>query len=288
MFMAREVVYMDRTPPVLPSILRDVQSPASLDDFDDRLRAALSLLAQFSLIYYHEEANSYSIHPLVHVWVRERPQISTGEQAIWCQAAATTLVQAIILSLSGTTNENAALQRDLVPHVVELRSRQSQIRKRIVENQRLRKQPWPVPEPRFGNRQAIESVKFSLVYSQGGLWNEAEELQLAVTNYLCEKLGLEHQLTMAIMLLLSLTYMQQSRQKKAAGLRRQVFQACMNSLGPDHPKTLKAMDFLAESCALQGGFNEARQLHERAVERMIEILGPDHEDTLVAVDNLGK
>lgn len=286
-FMAREVVFMDRTPPVLPGILRDVQSPASFEDFDFRLRAALSLLTQLSLISYHEEANSYSMHPLVHVWVRQRPQMGTGEQAIWCQAAATTLVQAIILSPSGTTNENAALQRDLVPHVVELRSHQSQIRKRIVENQRLRQKPWPVAEPRFGTRQAIESVKFSLVYSQGGLWNEAEGLQLVVKNYLCEKLGLEHQLTMAVMMLLSLTYMQQSRQNKAASLRRQVFQACMNSLGPDHPKTLKAMDFLAESCTLQGRFNEARQLNEKAVERMTEILGADHEDTLIAVDNLG-
>lgn len=286
-FIAREVAFMDRTPAVLPGIFRDVQSLASVEDFKFRLRAALSLLAQFSLTSYHEEANSYSIHPLVHVWVRERPQMSRGEQAIWCQAAATTLTQTIILSPSGTTNENAALQRDLVPHVVELRTRQSEIRKRIIENRSLRKHPWPVLEPRFGTRQAIESVKFSLVYSQGGLWNEAEELQRAVTSYLCKKLGLEHQLTMAVMLLLSLTYLQLSRQNKALSLRRQVFQASINSLGPDHPKTLKAMDFVAESCAIQGGFNEARQLHQKAVDRMTEVLGADHEDTLIAVDNLG-
>jgi tetratricopeptide (TPR) repeat protein len=287
-FLAREVIFMDRTPPVLPGMLRDVLSPASLEDFDFRLRAALSLLTQMSLISHHEETNSYFMHPLVHTWVRERPQMSIGEQAIWCQAATTTLAQAIILSPFGSTDENTTLQRDLLPHVVELRSRQVQIRERIVENQRLRKLPWPALEPRFGRRQAIESVKFSLVYSQGGLWNEAAELQLAVKDFLCKKLGLEHQLTMDIMLLLSVTYMQQTRHNKAAGLQRQVLQACMDSLGPDHPKTLKVMDTLGSNCTQQSRFNEARQLHEKAIERMTEILGADHEDTLTAVDNLGK
>ena len=287
-FVAQQVIFMDRTPPVLPRILRDIESSSLAEDIDFRFRAALSLLTQYSLISYHEEANSYYIHPLVHDWVRERPQMRTGERAIWCQAAATTLAQAIILSPSGSTNENVALQKDLLPHVIELRSCQLEIRNEIVKNRRPRKRPWPVCEPIFGTRQAIESAKFSLVYTCGGLWNEAEGLQVAVKNYLCERLGLEHQLTIAAMLLLSHTYLRQGRQNKAAALRRQAFQSCMNSFGADHPKTLKAMDYLAESCRLQSRWKEARQLSEKAIARMTNILGADHEDTLIAVDNLGE
>lgn len=286
--MAREVAFRDRTPPVLPGILRDAQSQASLDDFEFRLRAALSTLTQLSLVSYHKETNSYSMHPLVHTWVRERPQMSTGEQAIWCQATTTTLAQAIIISPFDATDENTALQRDLLPHVVEVRSFQAQIRERIVKNQRLRKLPWLAIGPRFGTREAIESVKFSLIYSRGGLWDEAKELQLAAKDFLCMKLGLRDERTMNIMLLLSVTCMQQWRHNDAAKLQRRVLQTCMESLGPDHPKTLKVMDTLGATCTHQSRFKEARQLHEAAIEGMTRILGTDHEDTLTAIDNLGK
>jgi len=43
------------------------------------------------MLSHHSELDSFWMHPLVMFGVRERPSTSLGEQAIWCQAAATTL-----------------------------------------------------------------------------------------------------------------------------------------------------------------------------------------------------
>jgi hypothetical protein len=65
--------------PILPTVLRDDdRSPFD----EDRLRDALKGLVQMSMLTYHTGSDSYGMHPLVHTWVRERPQTSTGEQAI--------------------------------------------------------------------------------------------------------------------------------------------------------------------------------------------------------------
>ena len=286
----QETILMDRSPPVLPAMLRDVESLASCEDFEFRLRAALHVLNQWSLITHHDETKTYSTHPLVHVWVRERPQMTTGEQAVWCQAATTTLAQAISLpSGSGSpTKQDAALQRGLLLHVIHLRARQAEIRDKIVKNQRLRKRPWPALTPRFDQRQAIQSAKFSLIYFLCGAWKEAEQLQLAVKNYFCPRLGFEHPTSMRISRFLATTYLSQGRANEAADLNHQVLQAALNSLGPEHRTTLQVMDQLGEIRRIQGRYRDSEDLHRKAINGMTKTLGADHEDTLLAMDNLGQ
>jgi len=68
--------------PVMPAVLRQGEG---IDEFDEiRLRVALKELTQLSLITHHriDGKDSYSMHSLVHTWVRQRPQMSTAEQAI--------------------------------------------------------------------------------------------------------------------------------------------------------------------------------------------------------------
>lgn len=281
-------LYRDQRP-VLPAVLREVETLGPFDDL--RLRAALKELSQLSLITHHQINDSYSMHPLVSTWVRERPQMSTAEQAVWCQAAATVLAQSILLPPLGTTEFDEDLRRDLLPHVDHAQKRQSEIQTRFSSNQKSRsvyKRLWPVPAPRFDRGQAVQLAKFSLIYSQCGLWAEAEKLQLVVKDFVCKLLGMEHPTAMRIVLALAGTYWQQTRGNEAAELQDQVLQACITSLGPDHQKTLKAMDTLGGSRCYQGRYKEALALHEQALEGMTRTLGADHEDTLRATDNLGR
>lgn len=233
-------------------------------------------------------ADSYSMHPLVHTWVRERPHMSTGEQAIWCEAAMTTLAQCVLLPPLGSAESEEYLRRDLLPHVIHVRKCQETIRARLAENQKLRRRPWPVLAPQFGRWQALQTAKFSLVYSQCGLWNEAEALQVVVKDFICGKLGMEHPASRRISLFLAGTYWQQARTNEAGALHQQVLESCMRALGPDHHETLKVMDTLGASRCFQGRFKEAKELHEKAIDGMTRTLGPEHEDTLIAVDNLGR
>lgn len=136
----------DCTPPVLPDVLRDTEGFDR--DSEVRLRAALNELTQLSLITYNESEEDYSMHPVVHAWARERPELSTMEQAIWCQAATTTLAQCILLPPLANTEEDERFRRDLLPHVDHVRERQQEIEETITRNRiKSRRSIWLFSKP---------------------------------------------------------------------------------------------------------------------------------------------
>jgi len=226
---------------ILPAVLRD----DDLAPFDeDRLRTALTFLVQMGMLTYHTDSDSYWMHPLVHTWVRERPQTSTGEQAIWCQAAATTLTLCLFFRPPpeyASSDEN--LRISIFPHVENVRRAQRVIRERITENQKTRKRSWLVswlaPPMLSSEIQPLEWSKFSLVYLQAGNWDEAEKLQLPVKKMAYQRLGMDHPRTIDITQLLCVTYGLQTRHNKASDLLRQALEACKRLYGQNHPKTLK-------------------------------------------------
>ncbi|KAL9601247.1 MAG: hypothetical protein Q9219_002652 [cf. Caloplaca sp. 3 TL-2023] len=277
----------DASSSVLPTVLRDDKN-----DFDeDRLMDALDQLNQLSLIYYQEATESYSMHPLIHTWVRERPQMSTSEQALWCQAATTALSRSILLPPLDSLASAESLRRHLLPHISHVLKYQQSINGVLLENQKARaalKGPWSVLKHDFGRMQALESAKFSLIYVQNGYFGEAETLQVKTRDFVLARLGMEHVAARRITLFLSTTYGLQMRTNKAAQLQEEVLEACRVHLGPRHPETLKAMNILGTSRRFQGRFREGRILLESAIEIMKETLGPEHQDTLEAMDGLGQ
>ena len=276
----------DRTPPVLPEILRNTDTFGG--EHEVRLRAALSELTQLSLITYNDKDNDYSMHPVVHVWARERPDFSAMEQAIWCQAAANALAQNILLPPLANTEKDERLRRDLVPHVDHVRERQQEIQEAIIRNRKRSLRPsWLFSKPRKTETQVSQLAKFSRVYAQCGRWDQAKSLQLEAEEFVAP-LGPEHPSTIRIKLALSGTYWHLGQGNEAAELQSQVLQAHINLFGEGHPDTLKVMDVLGESRWQQGRFNESLQLHERAFEGMKPKLGLQHENTLKAADNLGR
>ena len=275
---------------VVPAVLRSRDGSDDLDDI--RLKVALKELTRLSLITHHQVngRDTYSMHPLVQTWVRQRPQMSNAEQAIWCQAAATMLSHNILLPPLGTRDTDIKLRIDLMPHVDHVLKCRGQIKTRIIENQRPRRRRWPVFVANWAlsGSQALQYAKFSLVYSQCGRWYEAAQLQLTVKDYVCPKLGIEHPVAMRIVGALSGTYWQLSRINDAADLQAQILQACIRSLGHPHPTTLKAMDTLGSIRCFQGRFKDALRLGQEAMEGMSRNLGPEHEDTLRAMENVGR
>ena len=274
--------------PVLPQMISDALETRHFDEL--RLREALKELFQMSLVFANPDPkdDSYSMHPAVHLWVRERPEMKIADQAVWCQAAATILTQAILLPPLGDREEDEILRRDLLPHVRHVQDNENRIRARFLENQESRRRIWPVLKPRFDRARALQLVKFSLVYSQCGLFEIAEKLQSDVADFAIKMLGMEHTTTMDILLLLSSTYWQLTRIQKAADLQQRVLEACINVRGKHDLKTLKIMDAYGSSRWQQGRIPEARKIHETAVEGFKQVLGDDHVDTLRAMGNLGR
>ncbi len=294
LFALRTEIVKDRSPPVLPTMLRDVlNGDLSITKFEFRLRKAMLVLAQWSLVTYHEPSKSYSMHPLVHVWVRERPQMTLGEQAIWAQAAWNTIGHSISLPETGAPSaEEMEYHRSLLLHIIMLRYQKKEIVRKIRQNQTRYFRIWPLVEPKsdlevVDRLQAIQCAKFSYVYFICGNWDEALELQESVKDFLVPNLGFEHPSSMRICRFLARTYFLKGRFNEAGTLNERVLQAAINSLGEENETTLQIMDSLGTIRNLQGRFPEAEDLLSRAIKGMARKLGADHQDTLSAIDNLG-
>ena len=274
--------------PVLPRMLSDALQSQHFDEL--RLREALKELFQMSLIFANPDPkdDSYSMHPAVHLWVRERPEMRIADQAVWCQAAANILTQAILLPPLGNKEEDEILRRDLLPHVRQVEDSERTIQAKFLENQESRRRMWPVLQRRLDRARALQLVKFSLVYSQCGLFEEAEKLQRQVAEFAIKMLGMEHASTMDILLLLSTTYWQLARIEEATDLLQRILEACISVRGKNDLKTLKIMDAYGSSRWQQGHIVEARRIHETAVEGFKQVLGDNHVDTLRAMGNLGR
>jgi hypothetical protein len=80
--LIRGVQYFE-SPPTLPAVLKNQHRLERADienEIEDRLRAALSVLVSRSLVMKQDRLESrYSMHPLIHKWVRNRPETSTSQ-----------------------------------------------------------------------------------------------------------------------------------------------------------------------------------------------------------------
>lgn len=284
--------YEERTvSPVLPVVLR--HNPGALDilkEFSkDRLRLALTRLTQKSLITERSKKGikAYSMHPLIHQWVRERPQMSIAERGLWCQAAITTLNQCIDLPPMG--ERDADFRRQLVPHLDAATKFQEEIDESLVKNQKMRSFSTflLLRNPTIGRAKAQQFARFSRVYVESARFQDAATLQEKVRDYVIEVLGTEDERTVLITLALSATYWSMTRINDAALLQNQALNTCIHVLGEEHHRTLKVMDHLGKTECFRGRFKEARKLHEDALAGMEKLLPSDHEDIFYVLDNLG-
>lgn len=233
-----------------------------------RYRRAVGMLAKFSLISMNDESKSYSMHPMVHFWARER--LSKHDQRIWSEIAFATLGNSITIELEPSSQP---YRRSLLPHIDAcLQYKRSQ----------------GTFEAKDESACIHKTIKFAAIYSECGQWIKATELQEGVLALQQRSLGEEHPETLRAMSALAWSYWNLSRIKKAVSLQRQVVETSVKVLGAQDPKTLKAMDNLAGTYWLCGERYEARRLGEQAVEGLARILGPVHPDTLTAMENLGR
>jgi tetratricopeptide (TPR) repeat protein len=284
--------YFD-TPPPLATALRkpDGISEKTFEaEVHIRLSEALQVLLSRSLIVKQDRLQDrYSIHPLVHKWVRDRPEMSTSQQALWCQVAATTISRSIFLPPYGNNEDERSMRRDLLPHIIHVRGQQALVRDKLQENGHNRKRLWPpISSPTYGRSEANEGARFSRVYSECGLFNEALDLQTEVHAFVTRLLGDEHELSIKISLVLTETLWQLSRVKEATQLQRRMYRICVEAFGQNHPLSLRVTDLLGMTLCFQGRWSEALTLHTKTVEGMTRVYGPEHENTLKAINNLAR
>ena len=283
--IGNEVIARCQPPLVLPGFLR--QQASNQDPF--RVRRALNELRSFSLISYDGKDDSFSLHPVVHSWARDR--LSSGDQSLWAQVALNVLAESIQLPPDDIGEKHEDFRRDILAHLdICLKSRPLKILdyEAIFGGYRL---PFALLLQNtwlFVFRdQVTTAAKCGYLYLERGRFQEAAEIFSKVKDALVKSRGCKNEKTMVVMLALAATFWGLGRLEEGVALQEAVVDARTEVYGPDHAETLSAMDQLGRSFWLHGRYKEALKLQTLAVKRAKVSLGPTHESTLNAMDNLG-
>ena len=279
------------------------------EDWDPMMiREAAVLLASFSLIKIDETRRCMSMHPLVHVWARDRLSKEL-QKCSWVITSST-----IAAAMSWTYRLTDYLfRRSLLLHIescISLCRHEPFLTKgsgldrvnmaggfaltfaengRLQEAMELRENVLKARQKILGSEHPATlraMTRLASSYSDLGRWQEAMELQEMTSEASQRTLGSEHPNTLIAMTNLAVYYSDLGRRQEAMKLEEKVVEASQRTLGSEHPDTLKSMSNLAASCRKLGRWQYAIELKEKVVEASQRTLGSEHPDTLSAMTGL--
>jgi tetratricopeptide (TPR) repeat protein len=231
-------------------------------DYRQSVQASITLLASFSLVTRNANA-SFSLHPLVHAWCRDR--MGEDEQEWSFRRALSLLTGSVRWRFE---SEDYTFRRSLVSHVYEflrLRDQYGDL------GEEMKMQKWPV---------------LALVLGENGWTRDAIRLTEELVELQESRLGADHPDTSLSMHNLAIQYSEAGRRAEALQLTEEVVQLQKSRLGADHPDTLLSMHNLANRYSEAGRRAEALQLTEEVVQLLKSRLGPEYPDTLGSMHNL--
>ena len=222
-------------------------------------REGIQILISFSLISVDTNRRSYSLHPLVHSWSRDR--LTEEGQKVRCRSASALLAHSITRKFLSTDYD---FRLNLIPHIKSCNLHSANLEHYTAE----------------------EFTSFGLAYHENGYSEEAEKLRVKALEMGLEVLGREHPDTLQSMSDLARTYMSQGRHKDAEKLESNASELMKKVLGREHPDTLASMSNLASIYWNQGRYNEAEKLGSETLELKKKVLGEKHPDTLESMNDL--
>ena len=264
----------------------------------------ISVLLSFSLMKREQSLKTFSVHPLVHYWSRER--MSKCEQQKMCDMASAILSCAISWRYE---TQDYRLRRIIFPHIKanKLHERQIGLIKQYYDDKWnnfalvLRENgDWNNAEQleiqvidkrkKFLGAEHPDTLKnmgnLASIYQDQGRWDEAEKLFVQVIDMKQKLLGAEHPDTLIIMGNLAITYSDQGRWDEAEKLNIQVIDMRKKLFGQEHPATLSSMGNLANTYIRQGRWDEGEKLGVQVMDKRKKVLGAEHPDTLSSIGNL--
>ena len=248
----------------LPSIL--MTEAVDWDTF--RFRRALSVLQGHSLVYKDTDQESYSMHPMVHLWSRQR--LSGEEQRIWSDYS----INILAASLTNSVNRsNRHYRRLLTPHIDACLLQQHHLAAFV----------------QYQDRYTLaKGVKFYNVYAENAEWRKAQSIQRRVIQAREHYLGITHAETLDAMADLADGCWNLFNIGEALLLYQRMAKFSSKAYGAQDRRALKVIDNMAKTLWLAGQTNEALRWSRKATQAMNCYLGEGHPDTLTAVFNLSR
>ncbi|KAI9773562.1 MAG: hypothetical protein M1840_006836 [Geoglossum simile] len=228
-------------------------------------------LLDYSLIEQKEGSHSYSMHAVVHDWIREFVNREGGDDLF--RLGVTSVGLAV-----PTRDERSywTVQRRLLPHANRL------------SGYSRKKKLFSMFQEEIDNTSYLQGLgALGNLYSDQGRLAEAETMyERALAG--CEKaLGPEHTSTLDIVNNLGNLFKSQGRLAEAEAMYERALAGCEKALGPEHTSTLDIVNNLGILYTNQGRLAEAEAMYERALAGCEKALGPEHTSTLDTVNNLG-
>ncbi|KKZ64978.1 hypothetical protein EMCG_09123 [[Emmonsia] crescens] len=233
-----------------------------------RFRNAILILRSYSLIFSNRSLDSYSMHPMVHFWARER--LLPRAQKLWGGITSRILAEAVT---SKTDESEVVYRRLLMPHIDSC----------------LKTEPHDSRHGlRLDHTNMNQFARFATVYAEGGRWNDAAVIQEQLLKNRINFLGQDSFEAFDVMADLARSYWNSSQLPKALHAQTTLLSLTEQKLGPHDPRTLQAMDSLGSTLWLCGKTSKADELGKRSLEGLTNIVGSDHPFTLSAMHNFAR
>ncbi|TVY89237.1 hypothetical protein LAWI1_G005856 [Lachnellula willkommii] len=151
-----------------------IPQPTKDDETQTRLRRALRVLFEHSIIDYEPQKFSCSLHPIVYAWARDR--LGETEQRWWLSRTRSIIAQCISPNLEASGRR---LRRLLLPHMDSC----------------IRALELQYPSFPDDIERAAVIEKFTWIYAENDLWSIARTLQTKVMKFRVKNLGKRHSAT---------------------------------------------------------------------------------------------
>jgi tetratricopeptide (TPR) repeat protein len=225
-------------------------------------RKGIRVLLSFSIIRPGMNGSSYSIHRLVHTWIKDRLAPAQCEEGI--RGARLLFRQSIPMQ---RLEDHILFCRVIVPHVLSF---------------------YPIIEDTLQQEDVDDSIsmQLGLLFELMGYYKQSLVCfmhRLKLTQLHC---GFEHVDTLWAMTNLANTHRNLGNYQIALGLDECVLEGQKKVLGDVHVVTLSAMANLASTHWNLGNYQKALELQEGVLEERRKVLGDEHVDTLWAKANL--
>ena len=261
--------------------LNRVQTRCDWDEGSQlRLRAALSILYNHSIIEHDLKKGVVSMHPVIKRWAKDR--MPEEDQKLWLNAAMAVLAKCIspLMEASGQR-----LRRSLLPHIEAC----------------LRELTGLYGTVSLSTVERVEAMeRFAWVFAENGLWKRARLYQSDVLDFRTKKFGRFHPQTIQAQCSLAESNFNlfdllpcataQRGLLMTHGLSRPSFSDWMvwPPWRPEHVPYCITLSDLTLTLWFAGKLGLSKYLGERAVNGLTKRLGPDDPLTLTAMFNLAR
>lgn len=228
-------------------------------------REGIRVLRSFSLLRRDRGQATYSIHPLVHLWLRER--------LAQCEQNGTCLSIYGILSASigyGDPGHDFQYCRRVIPHLISFRQAMADS---------------AITERYFDDSFA----SFWHAFSENGFMKEAEHFASELKTYRTRALGDRDQRTLRAAEYLAVTLRESGTEgtlERSNILVEDIYRLRVETLGEDHLDTLRSKILLGCTHHYNGNFRKAEELLHAAWQSARILLGETHSSTLRAATQL--